>query len=113
MAGSAARSPAEEFLMKELHVTLPELILVAGTRVTLGAGLGLVLADRLPREQRKAVGWTLFLIGVLTTIPLALEVFGGRAPRSNAPTSGLELPDRESARVDSERLAQWTVPSGT
>ncbi len=62
--------------MRDLHVTLPELALVAGTRGMLGAGLGLLLADRLPEAQRKAVGWTLLLVGVVTTIPLALEVFG-------------------------------------
>jgi uncharacterized membrane protein YfcA len=62
--------------MRDLHVTLPELALIAGTRGMLGAGLGLLLADRLPEAQRKAVGWTLLLVGVVTTIPLALEVFG-------------------------------------
>jgi uncharacterized membrane protein YfcA len=62
--------------MRELHVTLPELALVAGTRGMLGAGLGLLLADRLPEAQRKAVGWTLLLVGVVTTIPLAFEVLG-------------------------------------
>jgi len=99
--------------MKELHVTLPELILVAGTRAALGAGLGRVIADRLPRDQRKAVGWTLFLIGLLTTIPLALEVFGGRTPRSDASTERPELPGNEPNRLASERLAQWSVPAGT
>jgi hypothetical protein len=63
--------------MRETRITLPELILVAGTRATLGAGLGLFLADRLTVDQRRAVGWTLFLVGALSTIPLAFEVFGG------------------------------------
>ena len=49
---------------------------VAGTRGALGAGLGLLLADRLSAEQRRAVGWTLFLVGALSTIPLAFEVLG-------------------------------------
>jgi hypothetical protein len=62
--------------MRETPITLPELALVAGTRAALGAGVGLLLADRLSRDQRRAVGWTLVLIGVVTTIPLALEVFG-------------------------------------
>jgi hypothetical protein len=55
---------------------LPELALIAGTRALLGAGVGLLLADRLPHGQRKAVGWTLLLVGALTTVPLALEVLG-------------------------------------
>jgi hypothetical protein len=62
--------------MRETPITLPELALVAGTRAALGAGLGLLLADHLSRDQRRAVGWTLVLIGVGTTVPLALEVFG-------------------------------------
>ena len=57
-------------------LTLPELAMIAGTRAALGAGLGLLLADRLPEGQRKAVGWTLLLIGVVTTVPLAFEVLG-------------------------------------
>jgi hypothetical protein len=70
--------------MRETRITVPELILVAGTRALLGAGLGLLLANRLSDDQRRAVGWTLFLVGALSTIPLAFEVFGGdrlSAPR--------------------------------
>jgi hypothetical protein len=63
--------------MRETRITLPELALVAGTRAALGAGLGLLLADRLSREQRRAAGWSLFLFGALTTIPIVFEVFGG------------------------------------
>jgi hypothetical protein len=63
--------------MRQTQVTMPELALIAGTRAILGAGLALLLADRLPADQRKAVGWTMLLIGALSTIPLALEVMGG------------------------------------
>lgn len=38
-----------------------------------GAGIAFLLA-----EQRKAVGWTLFLIGALASIPLGFEVLGKR-----------------------------------
>lgn len=62
--------------MRETRLTLPELALVAGTRAALGAGLGLLLAERLPDERRRAVGWTLVGVGVLSTIPLAIEVLG-------------------------------------
>ena len=65
--------------MRETRLTLPQLGLIAGTRGALGAGLGLLLGDRLSQPQRKAVGWTLVLVGVLTTIPLALEVLGPKA----------------------------------
>ena len=64
-------------------VRLPELALLAGTRGALGAGIGLLLADRLSEEQRKNIGWTLVAVGVLTTIPLAGMLFG-RHQRSDA-----------------------------
>jgi len=62
--------------MRETTLTIPEIVLIGGTRAALGAGLALLLADKLDRKQRRAVGWTLFTIGAATTIPLALEVLG-------------------------------------
>ena len=62
--------------MKEAKLTLPELALIAGTRGALGAGIALLLADRMSKEERRAVGWTLFLVGAVTTIPLARNVLG-------------------------------------
>ncbi len=64
--------------MKETHLTSPELGLFAGTRAALGGGVALLLADRLTREQRKAVGWTLFMVGAVTTIPLVILAFAKR-----------------------------------
>ena len=64
--------------MRRTELTLPELGLLVGTRGMLGAGLGLLLAHKLSEDQRKGIGWTLAAIGVLSTIPLALMVFGGR-----------------------------------
>ena len=62
--------------MRDLSMTLPELVLLVGTRAVLGVGLGLLLGDRLPQSQRKAVGWTLLLVGAVTTVPLAFDVLG-------------------------------------
>ena len=59
-------------------MSVPELALIAGTRAVLGVGLGLLLTDRLSPEQRKAVGWTMFAIGAVSTLPLGFEIFGGR-----------------------------------
>jgi uncharacterized membrane protein YfcA len=64
--------------MKKADLTLPEIALIAGTRGMLGAGAGLLLADRLNDDQRKAIGWTLLIIGAVSTIPLAIEVLGKR-----------------------------------
>jgi hypothetical protein len=66
--------------MRETHLTFPELALIAGTRGALGAGLGLLLGDRLSERQRVAVGWTLVVIGLVTTVPLAIEVIGKSRP---------------------------------
>ena len=54
--------------------TIPEIILIVGTRVALGVGLGLLIADRLNEDQRKAAGWALLGVGVMTTIPLVMGV---------------------------------------
>jgi hypothetical protein len=62
--------------LKERSITIPEIILIAGTRVALGVGIGLLIADRLNKDQRKGAGWALFGVGVLTTIPLARAVLG-------------------------------------
>lgn len=67
--------------MKTTTLTLPELAAIAGTRVALGAGAALLLADRLTREQRKTAGLTLLLVGAATTVPLALMVLGRRGGR--------------------------------
>ena len=65
------------------EIQLPELALLAGTRGALGAGVGLLLSDKLSEEQRKNIGWTLVAVGVLTTIPLAAMLLGRRR-RSDA-----------------------------
>lgn len=64
--------------MKESRLTIPEVAIIAGTRAALGGGVALLLADRIEKKQRKAIGWTLFLIGSITTIPLAMLVLGKR-----------------------------------
>jgi hypothetical protein len=65
--------------MKEKILTVPELILIASTRMALGAGIALLVGDRLNKDQRFGAGWALIGLGVLTTIPLGLEVMGKRA----------------------------------
>jgi hypothetical protein len=64
--------------MKKTELTLPELALIGGTRGMLGAGVALLLAGKLEEGQRKAIGWTLFLIGAASTIPLAMDVLSKR-----------------------------------
>jgi hypothetical protein len=66
--------------MKTL-LSLPEVALIAATRGMLGAGAGLLLANCLTEEKRKAVGWTLLVIGAVSTVPLAIDVFSKRVAR--------------------------------
>jgi hypothetical protein len=80
--------------MSSRIISLPELGLIAGTRAMLGAGVALLLADRLTDEQRRTVGWTLLAVGALSTIPLAAEIMGRRESgkqSSIAPPSTREL----------------------
>ena len=62
--------------LTERVFTIPEIMLIAGTRVALGAGIGLLISDRLTNDQRKAAGWALLAAGVLTTIPIVKGVLG-------------------------------------
>lgn len=61
---------------KDIKVSVAELALLAATRGAIGAGLGLLLADRLSARQRRVVGLPLLVGGVLSTIPIARRIFG-------------------------------------
>ena len=61
--------------MIEKKVSVAELILIAGTRVALGVGVGLLIAGKLDDGQRKSTGLALAIVGGLTTIPLAMGIF--------------------------------------
>jgi hypothetical protein len=60
--------------MKERVLTIPEITTIAGTRVALGAGAGLLLAGKMNDNKRRGAGWALFAVGILTTIPLFIGV---------------------------------------
>ena len=64
--------------MKKAALTLPEIMLIAGTRVIGGVGIGLLLADVIREDKRKKIGWRLFLVGAISAIPLAIDVFSKR-----------------------------------
>jgi hypothetical protein len=69
--------------MNDRNIKLPTIALIAGTRVALGFGLGLLLADRLSSERRRGAGWAFFAFGALSTIPLAIEVLGAPSRAEN------------------------------
>ena len=60
--------------MQERSLTISELILIAGTRVALGVGVGLLVGDKLGRDIRQGAGWALLGVGAVTTIPLVMGV---------------------------------------
>ena len=62
--------------MKRTNLTMPELLLLAGTRVALGIGVGLLISEKLDRSARRAAGVALLGVGALTTVPLVMQVFG-------------------------------------
>ena len=64
--------------MKKVELPIPELGLIAVTRGILGAGIGLLLAGRLSERERTVVGRILVAVGVLSTIPLAIDVLTRR-----------------------------------
>ena len=60
--------------MRRISLGVPEIGFIAGTRAAFGAGLGLLLADRLNRRQRRKVGRMLVAIGAVTTVPVVVKL---------------------------------------
>ncbi len=89
--------------MKEKSLTIPEIAQIAGTRVILGAGIGLLLADKLSGEQRRAVGWALLAVGALSTIRL-LQTFSEKNRSRTASRNWPKCP-ADSAPF----LATWRI----
>ena len=70
--------------MKERRLTIPQIAAIASTRVALGAGIGLLLSQRIARRRRKATGLALLSIGILTTIPIVAGILG-KGPLAKKP----------------------------
>ena len=51
--------------MQERTLTLPEIMLIAGTRAALGVGIGLLLSGKLDRDTRRGAGWALLAVGAV------------------------------------------------
>jgi hypothetical protein len=67
-------------------LTIPEVMLIAGTRVALGVGLGLLISDWLNKDQRHVAGWALLGVGALTTIPIVRGLLA-KPPIGGGPTA--------------------------
>jgi hypothetical protein len=66
-------------------LTVPQIAIIAATRGALGFGAGLLLADKFRKTKRKALGWSLFLSGLASTIPIAMHLFRKREAAVNQP----------------------------
>jgi len=66
-------------------LTIPEIAVFAATRGAIGFGAGLLLADKFRQAKRKTLGWSLFLSGLASTIPIAWHIFHKKEPAVNEP----------------------------
>jgi len=66
--------------MRRLELTIPQVAFIAGTRAALALGVGLLLSEKISRPRRRAIGWSLVGLGVVTTIPAARTLLGKRPP---------------------------------
>jgi hypothetical protein len=64
--------------LKKLSV--PQIALIGATRGAIGFGAGLLLADKFKQSNRKTLGWSLFLSGLASTIPIAMHIFKHKEP---------------------------------
>ena len=62
--------------MIQRGLTVPEIMLIAGTRIALGVGVGLLIADKLSHDARKGAGWALLAVGALSSVPIVMNVLG-------------------------------------
>lgn len=67
--------------MKHLKLPMVELVGIAATRGMLGAGIALLLGNRLCPRTRRVLGLTLTAIGLVSTPPLVRDVLHHRLLR--------------------------------
>jgi Na+-driven multidrug efflux pump len=71
--------------MKRFNLPAPALFFIISTRAMLGAGIGLLVSDRLGRKERRRIGAALVSIGALATIPALFAVFTSSSSSSSEP----------------------------
>ena len=78
---------------------VPVLSLVAVTQTAVGCGVGLLLAGKLGRTAQRTAALALFSVGVISTVPLVVDLF---SKHHNRPESERGMRRRlESIRDDS------------
>ena len=88
--------------MERKALSMPEIAIIAGTRAALGAGLGLLVGGYLSREQRRAAGWSLLGVGLVSTIPIAMQLL---KPKESGGTPGEQVQEQTRRLASSERRA--------
>jgi hypothetical protein len=71
--------------MKRIDLSRPAFGFIVATRAALGAGIGLLLSNKLRRDRRRSIGLTLVALGALTTIPAVMAIFGVTIASRRAP----------------------------
>ena len=61
--------------MKRIVLNMPTFGFVVATRAMIGAGIGMLVGERLPADRRRRVALTLIGIGALSTAPALRAVF--------------------------------------
>jgi hypothetical protein len=61
---------------RTISLKVPEVGFIAGTRVALGMGIGLLAAGKMDRNKRELTGWTLVAAGVISTVVIAKRIIG-------------------------------------
>lgn len=62
--------------MKKVDLEFPEFLFIVATRAVLGAGAALLATRRCSRQGRQRLGAALFGVGVVTTVPALMFLFG-------------------------------------
>lgn len=77
--------------MKERTVTMPQIGMIAVTRTLLGAGVGMLIADKIGKENSKRIGIPLMALGAISTIPLVMSVLHENKPWHKDQASNLSV----------------------
>jgi hypothetical protein len=80
--------------MREISLTLPEIGMINSTRFIIGTGVGLLLAGKMDRSARKAVGIALLAVGTVVSIPVAVSFLG---KLRGGPSAAPEIAERRVA----------------
>jgi hypothetical protein len=80
--------------MNQIVLKIPNFAFIIATRAALGAGVGLLIANKLSRSQRTTIGKALITIGAATTVPALLFIRRGAHRSHHELKPGVRQDDR-------------------